>query len=89
MDALALIKEPFHKGYYTEFFLFCIQKNELNDFTTSLLVELWCCNDVHKYLEISIKNSKFSFKMTSGISECKSQNSYSYDIVFTIHFYAI
>ena len=87
LDTLALKKEQFNKGYYIEFFRFLIENNELNDFTTVLLVELWFCNDVRQSLEISIKNSKFNYKMTSGIYEYKSQNNYSYDIVLTIHFY--
>lgn len=63
------------------------KKNVLNDFTTILLVELWFCNNVRESLEISINNSKFNYKMTCGIYEYKSQNNYSYDIVFTVHLY--
>ena len=61
----------------------------MNDFTTVLLVEIWFCNDARQTLKISIKNSKFKYKITSGIYEYKSPNSYSYDIVLTIHFYTL
>ena len=87
LDMLALEKEPFHKGYYIELFQFFIQKNELNDFTIVILVEIWSCNDVRQALEIAIKNSKFNYEMTNGNYVYETQSSYSYDIVLTIQFY--
>ena len=88
LDTLSLKKDPFHKGYYLELFRFLIEKNELDDFTMVLIVEIWSYEGVHQVLEKAINKSKIKNNMTIGLYEYHKQNSYySHDIVPTIHFY--
>ena len=59
----------------------------MKDFSVALFVELWSYSDVLEDLKIVIKNYEVKYKITNGIYQYMTHNSYRYEIVLTVHFY--